>query len=212
MAYNGVIFGGDIGSVNVGLFAAFGLLGALLANLDFMLYGSIGIGALHANFSLQLQASLQASLELGLNISNPFIGFSIALSAIATLQVEIALALSGQITFSLDVSFQLSANVSLQASLMAQLGGLELVLQAAIALKIPVVEFMARLNLSAGPLLVASWTDMRLDQAASQVQLDAANGMSYGPITINAWEPTYGVVILTKSPAAWASLQAILVT
>jgi hypothetical protein len=113
-----------------------------------------------------------------LNLSNPFIGFSLALSAIATLQAQIALALSGQISFSLDASLQLSANASFSAALSARLGGLELVIQAAIALKIPAIEFLARLNLSAGPLLVASWEDMRLDQAAAQFQFDAANGMS----------------------------------
>jgi hypothetical protein len=168
----------DIGSINVGLFAAVGLLGPLLAQIDLMLYGSIGIGALHADFSLQLSAALQASLDIGLNLSNPFIGFSLALSAIATLQAQIALALSGQISFSLDASLQLSANASFSAALSARLGGLELVIQAAIALKIPAIEFLARLNLSAGPLLVASWEDMRLDQAAAQFQFDAANGMS----------------------------------
>jgi hypothetical protein len=210
--YNGAVFGGDIGSINVGLFAAVGLLGPLLAQIDLMLYGSIGIGALHADFSLQLSAALQASLDIGLNLSNPFIGFSLALSAIATLQAQIALALSGQISFSLDASLQLSANASFSAALSARLGGLELVIQAAIALKIPAIEFLARLNLSAGPLLVASWEDMRLDQAAAQFQFDAANGMSYGPTTINAFDMTYGVVIFTKSPVAWASLRAVLVT
>mgnify|MGYP000464945629 CR=1 FL=1 len=211
MAYNGVVFGGPIGAINVGLFAAVGLLGPLLLQIDLMLFGSLGIGALHANFSAQLSASLQASLDIGLSIANPFVGFSIALSAIAVLSAQITLALSGALpTFSINVSLQLSANASLVASLTAQLGGLELLIQAALLLKIPALEFLARLDLSAGPFLVASWENMPLRDGAGQFQLDASNGMNYGPMTIGATESTYGVVVFTKSPTAWIGLKAVL--
>lgn len=213
MAYNGAVFGGTLGSINVGLAAAVGLLGPLMGQLDFMLYGSIGIGALGADFAVQLSASLQASAGIALSIGNPFIGFQIALSAIVSLQAQIALALSGAIpAFSLEASIQLSANAALSANLLARIGGLELLIQAALLLKIPVLELLARLNLSAGPFMLVSWENLRLDAAGTQFALDASNGIAYGPNSVGAAEPTYGIVLFTKSPAAWASLQALLLT
>lgn len=212
MAYNGTVFGGPVGGINIGLFAAMGFLGPLLANLDFMLFGSLGLGALQANLSAQISASLQASIDIGISLANPFVGFQLAIAAMAVLTAQIALALSGSLpAFSLSATAQISANASLVASLTAQFGGLELLIQAALAIKLPAVEFLAGLDLSAGPLLVASWEDITLAQAGQQFSLDAANGMSYGPNNIGPNEPTYGVMIFTKSPTAWAGLRATLI-
>lgn len=211
MAYNGTVFGGPIGGINIGLFAAVGLLNPLLFQLDLALFGSLGIGALQANLSAQLSAVLSASADIALNIASPIAGFIMALSAVASLSAQLSLAISLNIPpISIEVSAQLSACASLAANLSLQIGGLELLLQAALAIKLPAVAFLAGLDLSAGPLLVASWENISLQSAGAMLQVDMADGMSYGPNSIAPHELTYGVVIFTKSPTAWVGLKATL--
>lgn len=211
MAYNGTVFGGPIGGINIGLFAAVGLLNPLLFQLDLSLFGSLGIGALQANLSAQLSAALSASIDISIGISNPLAGFMLALSATASLAAQISLALSlGIPTVSIEASAQLSACASLAANLTLQIGGLELLIQAALAIKLPAIAFLAGLDLSAGPLLVASWENISLSSAGAMLHSDMSDGMSYGPNTIAAHELTYGVMIFTKSPTAWVGLKATL--
>lgn len=209
MAYNGTVFGGPIGGINIGLFAAVGLLNPLLFQLDLSLFGSLGIGALQANLSAQLSAALSASIDISIGISNPLAGFMLALAACASLAAELSLAISIGLPV-LEASVQLSATAALAANLSLQIGGLELLIQAALAIKLPAVAFLAGLDLSAGPLLVASWENIPLSSAGAMLHSDMSDGMSYGPNTIAAHELTYGVMIFTKSPTAWVGLKATL--
>ena len=209
MAYNGTVFGGPIGGINIGLFAAVGLLNPLLFQLDLSLFGSLGIGALQANLSAQLSAALSASIDISIGISNPLAGFMLALAACASLAAELSLAISIGLPV-LEASVQLSATAALAANLSLQIGRLELLIQAALAIKLPAVAFLAGLDLSAGPLLVASWENIPLSSAGAMLHSDMSDGMSYGPNTIAAHELTYGVMIFTKSPTAWVGLKATL--
>ena len=212
MAYNGPVFGGPMLGVNIGLAASIGLLNPLLLQIDFALFGSLGIGALKANFDAQLSAVLAASFDIGIGISNPLAGFFAALSGVIALQAQIqaALALGPIPAISVEASAQLSANASLAAALTAQIGGLELLIQGALAVKVPAVSFLAGLDLSVGPLLVASWENIPLSQAGNNLQTDMNAGMTFGPASIGPGEMTYGVMIVTKTPEAWASLKATL--
>jgi len=215
MAYNGVIFAAPLGSINVSAQASLLALNPLLAQIDFALFGSLGLGALQANFQAQLSAALQASFDIGLNISNPFLGFQIALAGIAALQAQIALALSGAIpTISVEATGQISAMASLAAALAIQIGGLEALIQGSLAVKLPAVSFAAQLaaSLSAGPVFLLSFEDVMLSSAGSSISGSFTGGLSYGPYSIAPTEVCSGIILVTKSPTAWAAMKATLAT
>ncbi len=212
MAYNGAVFAGTLANINVAAAGSLAVLNPLLLQVDFALFGSLGIGSLSANLSLQLAAALKASLNLGIGIANPFVGFTIAAAAIAQLIAQIALALGGAIpTISIEVTAQLSALAAFAGVLAAQIGGLEAIIQLGLAAKIPAVELVGKLAaaLSAGPLFVLSWENITLSSAGASINADFAAGL--GPLSGNTIAPgdsVYGVLLVTKAPAAWAALQA----
>lgn len=213
MAYNGAVFAGTLLDINVGAAGSLALLNPLLAQIDFTLFGSLGLGPLQANLQAQLTAALQASLDIGLGISNPYLGFAAALAGIATLQATITLALSGALpAVSLEIGGQLSAMASFAALLSLQIGGIEAMIQAALAIKIPAMNFAAELaaSLSAGPVFVLSWEDIPLAQAGASLAADFTTGLSLGGNNILPGDQVYGVVLLTKAPAAWAGISATL--
>jgi hypothetical protein len=211
MAYNGAVFAGTLIDINVAAAGSLTILNPLLAQIDFTLFGSLGLGSLQANLSAQLSAALQASLDLGLGISNPFVGFAAALAGIAVLQATITLALSGAIpAISLEIGVQLSALASFAALLGVQIGGLEALIQAGIAVKLPAVTFAGALAgaLSAGPIFVISWENIPMSVAGSAINADFSTGLTLGPNTILPGEAVYGVLLVTKAPSAWAGIQA----
>ncbi len=211
MSYSGVIFAGPLGGVNAAATASLNILGPLLAQVDFALFGSLGIGTLKANLQAQLTAALKAQLNLGIGISNPFVGFQLALGGIAALQAQIAAALAGALpAVSIEASAQISAVAAFAGVLSAQIGGLEALIQASLAVKVPAVSFLAGLNLSVGPVMALAWSDITLAQAGSALYNDFNAGLSFGPSSIGPGEQTYGVLLLTKSPQAWVGLQATL--
>lgn len=213
MAYNGTVFAGTLLDINVAAAGALGVLNPLLAQVDFTLYGSLGLGALQANLQAQLSAALQAQLDIGLNISNPYVGFTIALGAIAILQAQISLALSGALpSISIDAGAQLTALASFSAVLAAQIGGLEALIQAGLAVKIPAVTFAGALAgaLSAGPVFVISFENTPLSSVGGSIQADFNAGLTFGPNTILPGESVYGILIVTKAPAAWGAISATL--
>jgi len=216
MAYTGVVFAGTLFDINVGASAAIGFLNPLLANIDFAIFGTLGIGSLQADLQAQLSVALKASLDIGIGISNPFEGFTMALAGIAALQAQISLALSGSIpTFSIEVGAQLSVLSSFSALLSLQIGGLEAIIQAALAVKIPAMSFVAQLtaSLSAGPLYVISFDNTPLAAVGASIAHDFGLGLFKPPTApINSWEPVSGIVIVTKDPTAWAALQATMRT
>lgn len=211
MAYNGAVFAGALLDINAAASGSLAILNPLLAQIDFSLFGSLGLGALQANLQAQLSASLQASLDIGLGISNPYIGFAAALSGIAVLQAQITLALSGAIpAVSLEIGGQLSAMASFAALLELQIGGIEALIQAGLAVKIPAVNFAAELqaSLSAGPIFVLSFEDTPLSSVGASLAADFAAGLSLSGNSILPGENVYGIVLLTKAPAAWAGIEA----
>lgn len=215
MAYNGTVFAGTLLNINVAAKAALVLLNPLLAQIDFTLFGSLGLGALQADLSAQLSASLQATLDIGIGISNPLLGFQAALAGIAVLEAQIALALSGAIpSISIQAGAQLSALASFSALLAVQIGGLEVMIQAALALKIPAAQFAAALQaaLSAGPLFVLSFEDTPLSSVGTSLSGDFSAGLDNGGNHIGPSDHVYGIVIVTKAVSAWGALQATMRT
>lgn len=215
MAYNGAVFAGTLIDINVAAAGSLAILNPLLAQIDFTLFGSLGLGALQANLSAQLSASLQASLSIGLGIGNPYAGFAAALAGIAVLQATIGLALSGTIpAISLDIGVQLSAMAAFAATLGVQIGGLEALIQAGLAVKLPAVSFAGILAgaLSAGPIFVMSWESIALGAAGASINADFSTGLSLGGNTILPGETVYGVLLVTKAPSAWAAIQATMLS
>lgn len=211
MAYNGAVFAGTLLDINVAASGSLAVLNPLLAQIDFSLFGSLGLGALQANLQAQLSAALSASLNIGLGISNPYLGFSAALAGIAVLEAQISLALSGAIpAVSLEIGAQLSAMASFAALLEVQIGGIEALIQAGLAVKIPAMNFAGGLQaaLSAGPVFVMSFEDMPLAAAGAALAGDFSAGLSLSGNTILPGENVYGIVLLTKAPAAWAAVGA----
>ena len=215
MAYNGAVFAGSLADINEAAAAALAITGTLVAQVDFTLFGSLGLGALQANLSAQLSAALTASLNIGLGISNPYAGFAAALAGIAVLQATITLALSGTIpAVSLDIGVQLSALAAFAATLGVQIGGLEALIQAGLAAKLPAVSFNGSLAaaLAVSPIFVISWENIPMFQAGANINADFGTGLSLGGNFILPGENVYGVLIVTKSPSAWVGIQATLRT
>ena len=213
MAYNGAIYAGSLLDINVAAAGSLAVLNPLLAQVDFAVFGSLGIGTLQANLQSQLSAALQAQAGISLGISNPFAGFASALAGISVLQAQITQALAGAIpVVSFEATAQLSAIASFSAVLGAQIGGLEALIQGALAVKAPARSFAGQLSgaLSAGPVFVVSFDGVSLSSAGSSIASDFSTGLSYGMNNIGPSDTAYGLVIVTKSVSAWGALQATL--
>lgn len=215
MAYNSVVFSGSLRDINTSAAAALEVMNPLLAQIDFTIFGSLGIGSIQANLQAQLSAALQAQLDIGLGISNPIAGFTAALAGIAVLQAQISLALSGSIpVISVDVTAQLSATAAFAAVLALQVGGLEALIQGALGVKEPSVSFSGALaaQLNAGPVMVLSFNDVLLGAAGAGIAADFATGLSKDGNTISPFELSSGIVLVTKSPFAWQAMGSMFLT
>lgn len=187
-------YGGNLIDFNASGALAVGIINPLSAQLDFSLFGSIGLGAIQANLQAQLQAALKASLDIGLGISNPFIGFQMALAGIAQLQAQITAALSGAIpTVSIDATGQLAANAALIGILELQIGGLQALIDGMLQLKMPAVQLAADFAaaLALGPIKVLAWS--LEDMTSVKAQID----------TLGFVGPTYGILVATTSGPVW---------
>lgn len=192
-------YGGSLLDFNASGALAVGVINPLALQLDAALFGSLGLGALQANFQAQLDAALKASLDIGLNISNPYIGFQLALAGIAQLQAQISAALSGALpAVSLEASGQLAATAALVASLEVQIGGLQALIEGMLQLKAPAVQLAAdfQASLSLGPVYVLAWEGET--KAAVRARFDAMSGLSGS---------TYGILVITEAPQVWGGLK-----
>lgn len=183
-------YGGNLLDFNVSGALAIGVINPLNAQLDFSLFGSIGLGAIQANLAAQLSAVLKASFDIGLNITNPFIGFQLALTGAAALMAQITAALNGAIpAVSIDATGQLAANAALAAILEIQIGGLQALIDGMLQLKMPAVQLAADFAaaLALGPIQVLAWDSE--DMASVKARID----------TLGFVGPTYGIFVATTS-------------
>jgi hypothetical protein len=226
MAYDSVIYAGSILNIEKMAASSLPILNPLLAQIDFSLFGSIGLSGIQADAKAQLSAALAAAVDLRIGITNPFESFSRALAAIPLLLSEILRALSGALpVVSIDASLRLSAMASLAASLSARIGGFEAVIQGGIAAKIPAINWAKILGdlLDAGPLFVISFSDdggfppLTLASAGARIGADFTAGLHWplvGPVTdfILPTDRVYGVVFVTKVGTVWTALQQMVLT
>ncbi len=198
-----------IGGINVAASAALGLVAPLFAQIDLALFGAFGLGPIQASIALQFQAAIDLSLGLGLSISNPFLDIMALANLLASLSITLP-------TISLDVSIALAANISLAAALAIQLGGISAMIELMLAVRLPAIEFFAQLAaaLSAGPVFLLNFeADLMaggLAAAGGQIAAAFSAGLVSGPTAIAPWEPVFGIILLTKEPAVFASLGTVL--
>lgn len=200
-----------VGGVNIAASASVAILSSLTAELDLMLFGAFGLGSFGADLALQFQASVSASLNIGLQFANPFLNVQLTLSALANITASLSASISLSIP-TLQISAQLSANVALAAVLGLRLGGIQALISAALAVKLPAIDFLASLaaNLALGPVVVASWGYTDPPDTLANTGADIAAAFSSGYGGIGAGDNVYGVLLVTAVPSASVGISATL--
>jgi hypothetical protein len=201
-----------LGEVNIALLAGVGLLNPLLLQLDLFLTGQFGLGPFLADINAQFTAAISAQAQLSLSLSNPLAAIQATILAMANLQASLALALAlGLPVVSLQISAQISAMAALSATLALKIGGIQALIAAGVAVKIPAVRFVAQVSaaMSAGPVHLLSFTGDLLGVTGAEIAAAFSSGL--GPTDpIFPGEQVSGVIIVTKDPAVFAALGGIL--
>lgn len=205
MAYNGVVFAGGLGEINVALAASQVVLAPLLASIDLSLFGAFGLGSLRTNLQAQLTAAISASITF----PDPTQFLRNILAALAALQANIAGLLAGG--FIPIVQFQVLADLA--ASIGAQLAGLSALLDGLIAVKIPVVSLASIIagHLSAGEVYTISFENIPMGAAGAAIAAQLSGPLSYtGVPTIFPADAVSGILLVTKNPAAWTGISFLM--
>ncbi len=199
-----------LGAINVGLTGAIAAVVPLLAQVDLMLTGSFGLGALLADLSVQLNAALAAQAQILISVTDPIAALKAQLQAILSVQAGISATLAlGLPPFAVSVS----ASAALSASLALKVGGIQALIALVLSLKLPLVSLVGQLNaaLSAGPFVLLSvGFDAPSTLASSTTEYSGLVGGGVGGILPG--DQVYGVILLTKAPSAAVALSAILRT
>lgn len=204
----------SLGQINIGLLAALGFLNPLCLQLDLFITGSFGLGPFLTDLQVQFSAAIAAQANLGLSISNPFFAVQALITAVAQLQAALQLALAfGLPAVSLQLSAQLTAALALAATLQVKIGGIKALISAGLAVKIPALQFIAEAQAaaSAGPAHLLSFTGSTLATTGSQIDGQFSVGLG-PPDTILPGDMVSGIIIVTKDPAVFAAMGAILKT
>ncbi len=181
----------------------------LLAQFDLTLTGQFGLGALLADISAQLNAAISVQVNI-LQISNPFAAIQAQLQALLMVQASLTAALAlGLPSVSASFTASLSANLAISTELGLQIGGIQLLIQAGLAIKIPIIDLLA--SLSVGPVDILTIGFTGTDTLASSGAGYAALA-STGIGTLLPTDQVFGVIILTKVPAASVVMQAVFLT
>ena len=193
------IVNGNISDIIPELDKALKLLSLLSAQLDVALFGALGVslGAIQADLAVQLQAAIQAGINIGLSISNPFIGFQLALAGAAALMAQIQAALAGALpVIGLNVGGQLSAVLAIAAELKIKLGLLNAMIQVLLGLKAQIIIP----NLALGPVALYTFEPSNPTPTLASVGNALATEFNIGlnPQTgLHATDAAYGIVLVT---------------
>lgn len=203
-----------LGQVNIGLAAGLGLMNPLLLQLDLFLTGQFGLGPFLADVQVQFNAAISATLQLSIGISNPLAALQALLLALVQVQASLSVALAFPLPIiSIQASAQIAAIASLSAALALKIGGIKALLAGGLAVKIPALQFVGKFAaaLSAGPVHLLSFTGDNLLTTGTQISSQFSAGL--GPSDpIAPGEQVSGILIVTKDPAVFAALGAILKT
>jgi hypothetical protein len=201
---------------NVGAAAAVAFLNPLAAQIDGLI--SLGLGPFQVSLAAQFNAALAASATLALTISIGDLSLLATLKASIAALAQLSAALSASLAFglppiSLGLSAELSATAALAAALKVQLGGLNILIKAALAVKIPAIRAAASLTaaLGAGPFFAISFNNVTLQQATDWLSNEVAGGgLNADAQTLLPGDQTFGVFIFGTSPSFQASFDAII--
>lgn len=204
---------GSLGEANIALAGAVGLINPLGAQLDAMV--AFGVGPLQADLSASLNASLALKASLSLQVSDPTANIRAALKAIVELQAALSAALSLP-SLSLSLGAEIGAAASLSAALSAKLGGIKILIEAALAVKVPALKLAAELGISLGlgDVVVLSFDGINegstLSQVGSLIQSKFAGGVGSG--AIGPGELASGVILVTDSGLVFDALGQLIPT
>lgn len=204
----------SVGELNTGASGALAVAAPALAQFEAVLTSPSGMGAVQADVAAQLGASLSVQTQVTAQVTDPVAAIRASLSAATNLvaQLNATLAL-GVPQAGASLSASLSASQAFSSALQAKLGGIQGLLSAAIAAKVPAVDFFNGLSarLSAGPVTVLSFGEGGGDTLGG-VGNQINSLLNAGVTGVSPGDTVYGVLLVTKSPSAWAALQATLRT
>lgn len=201
-----------IGEINVGLAASLGFLNPMALQLDLFISGQFGLGPFLADIQAQFNAAILAQATIGLQLTSPLLTIQALMMAAANIQAALQLVASlGLPTISLQLNLQLAATLALVAKLQLQIGGIKAMIAAAVNVKIPALRFIAEMQaaISAGPLHLLSFTGSTLSTTGGQINGAFSGGLGPSNI-INPGDQVSGILLVTKDPAVFAALGAIL--
>lgn len=200
---------GTLGRFNVGLVAAVALINPLAAQLDLAI--AAGLGPFQADLASRLSAAMQAQAQLSLGLTG--LNFVVALAATARALAE----LQGSLMLPQpSLQLQGTATLALAATLRAQLGLIQGFIKASAAVKLPALNAISGFQaaLGAGPFVVFACTDNATLAAQGGAIADRFSRGLEDPDNpadrLAPTDPTLLLCLVTRSPAAFASLQAII--
>lgn len=202
---------GNLGEAIPALSLSVGFINPLGAQLDAMV--AFGIGPLQADLAASLDASLALTASLTLQVADPTAYIRSALEALVELSASLTAALALPPT-PLLLGAEIGASVSLAAALTAKLGAIKLLIDAALAVKIPALKLVAGLPLGIGNVVVLSFDGINegstLSQVGSLIQSKFTSGVGAGAIPPGA--PASGVILVTSSSLVFTALGQLIPT
>lgn len=205
------VAGGTLGEINVATQQLNIFLPALSAQIDAAI--GLGLGPLKFDLSTQLSGALSAQASITASIGDPLAAIRAALLAVAQLQASLSLALTLP-PIQLTLSAELSATAALAGALQAKLGLIEGIISAALAIKLPAINFSEGLGsaLGAGPAILLTFdgisdgTDMA--SIGNLIQAKLQGPVTFSGDTIDPGDNVSGVLLLTTvSPVFTAMAQ-----
>ena len=183
-----------LGGINVGASLAATAIVPLLAQLQAMLTASFGLGALKADLVAQFKASIGISVAFGDPIAQLKMAIQASIQVVAGLQAALALGLP-------TISVQVSVSLQIAAVLQIKIGGINLLIDLTLGVRLAGVSFLAQLQaaLSAGPATLYAWTNTPMNTIQSQIGSYLFNADGFNP-----GDNVSGVMILAKDPSFYA--------
>jgi len=163
-----------------------------------MLAGAFGLGPLKADLVAQFNASIGISIAFGDPLTALKMAIAASISVIAALQASLAIGIP-------PISIQVSVNIALAAALLLKIGGINLLIDLSLGIRLAGINFLAQLQaaLSLGGCALYGWSGQPFVNALGQI----VGYPSYPADGFNPPDITYGVMVVTKAPAAVGAFQ-----
>lgn len=206
------VAGGTLGEINLGAFSANIYLPALSAQLDAAI--GAGLGPLKFDLSTQLNAALSAQASISASIGDPLAAIRSALVAVAQLQAALSVALTLP-PIQLSLSAELSATAAIAATLTAKLGLIEGLISAALAVKLPAINFSTGLGdaLGVGPAILLKFDGISdgtsMNDIGALIASKLGNTVTFGGDSIEPGDSVSGILLLTTATPVFVALATL---